>query len=292
VLGPLRHGGGDPSTTFVGGTCWRACLTPEGPGRIALWRDGDTIRTRSWGPGADWLLASVEGLIGFHDDWSELDLTGQPLLARVLHRLPGLRLGRSALVLDSLVPAVLEQRVTGIEAWRAWRGLVRGYGTPAPGPAEPAQWVPPDAATLLAVPSWDWHRFGVDGQRYRTIRAAATVAARLEETVSMSEPGTVAGFTSAAQRLRVVPGIGEWTAAEISLRALGDPDAVSVGDFHLKNRVGYVLTGQARTTDEQMVELLEPWRGQRARIVRLVELSGVLPPKYGPRFAPTDMRSF
>ena len=54
--------------------------------------------------------------------------------------------------------------------------------------------------------------------------------------------------------------------------------------------MGWALTGQPRSTDETMLELLEPWRGQRARVVKLIELSGLTPPKYGPRFSPTDIR--
>jgi 3-methyladenine DNA glycosylase/8-oxoguanine DNA glycosylase len=293
TLGPLRHGGGprgDLTTCFVAGTFWRACHTPEGPGRLALRVEAAELQARAWGPGADWLVAGVPALVGHADDWSDLDLSAHPQLADVRHRLPGLRLCRSGLVLDALVPAVLEQRVTGTEAWRAWRALVRAHGRPAPGPAEPAQWLPPRPADLLAVPSWDWHRYGVDSHRQSAIRAAATVAARLEECVAMTAGGDPAGFAAATRRLRVVPGIGIWTAAEITVRALGDPDAVSVGDFHVKNRVGYALTGAARTDDDTMVELLEPWRGQRAKVVRLIELSGLTPPKYGPRFSPNDIR--
>jgi 3-methyladenine DNA glycosylase/8-oxoguanine DNA glycosylase len=131
----------------------------------------------------------------------------------------------------------------------------------------------------------------VDPQRYRTIRAAATVADRLQECVELTPPGSeLAVFERAVKRLRVVPGVGEWTAAETTLRALGNPDAVSVGDFHLKNLVGFALTGASRTDDATMIELLEPWRGQRARVVRLIELSGARPPKFGPRFSPNDIR--
>jgi 3-methyladenine DNA glycosylase/8-oxoguanine DNA glycosylase len=236
----------------------------------------------------------VPGLVGLAEPigvWEGLDLSRHPALAQTLRGNPNLRLCRTGLVLESLVPACLEQRVTGGEAWRAWRSLVRGYGEPAPGPVGWGLQVMPSAARILQVPSWDWHRFGVDPQRYRTIRAAATVASRLEECVELAPPGSeIAAFDRAALRLRVVPGVGEWTAAETTLRALGHPDAVSVGDFHLKNLVGFALTGASRTDDATMLELLEPWRGQRARVVRLIELSGPRPPKFGPRFSPNDIR--
>jgi 3-methyladenine DNA glycosylase/8-oxoguanine DNA glycosylase len=184
--------------------------------------------------------------------------------------------------MDALVPAVLEQRVTGHEARRSWRTLLHWYGEPAPGPL-PALRVPPSPETLLQIPTWDWHRLGVDQQRHRAVRAAATVAARLQECVGLDPSAALA-------RLRVVPGVGEWTAAETAQRALGHPDAISVGDYHLKDMVVHFFTGRARGTDEQMCELLAPWTGQRQRVMRLIELSGVGKPRFGPRFSPNDIR--
>ena len=115
------------------------------------------------------------------------------------------------------------------------------------------------------------------------MRAAASVAGRLEECAGLSH-------TAAAARLRLVPGIGEWTAAETTQRALADPDAVSVGDYHLKNMVVHLLTGRARGTDEEMLELLAAWPGQRQRVMRLIEATGVPAPRFGPRFRYTDIR--
>lgn len=232
---------------------------------------------------ADWLLERVPVLLGDGDDWTGFDAAAHPLLASVARRHPGLRLPSTGLVLDVLVPAVLEQRVTGRESRRAWRGLCYRYGEPAPGPW-PALRVPPGAETLLDVPSWDWHRLGVDLARQRAIRAAATVAARLEECVYLTP-------AEASARLRIVPGIGEWTAAEVAQRAWGDPDAVSVGDYHIHDQVVHALTGRPRGDDAEMLELLERWRGHRQRVVRLIEVSGVAKPRFGPRYSPIDMRA-
>jgi len=286
TLWPLCHGAGDPVARFVDGTFWWACRTPEGPGTLSLAPAGEQVLARAWGDGAQWLLAATPGLLGAGDDWSELDVSGHPVLHQVRRNRPGVRLTRTGRVLDSLVPACLEQRVTGQEAYRAWRLLTRAYGEPAPGPAEPRLWLPAEPARLLAVPSWDWHRFGVDAKRYRAVRAVATVAARLEECVELAVSD---GMAAARRRLALVPGVGPWTVAETMVRALGDPDAVSVGDFHLSDVVGFALTGAARTDDATMLELLEPWAGQRARVIRLIRLSGLTPPKYGPRFSPNDL---
>jgi 3-methyladenine DNA glycosylase/8-oxoguanine DNA glycosylase len=283
TLFPLRRGTGDPAhRVTASGEFWWACTTPDGDGTLALSHRGADVVARAWGDGSAWLLNQVPRLLGEKDDWSALEVSDIPRLHDVRRRHPGLRLPCTGLVLDALVPAVLEQRVTGPEARRAWRGLLHRFGRPAPGPLDGLR-VPPSAQTLLDIPTWDWHRLGVDGQRHRTIRAAATVAARLEECVDL-EPA------AALARLRVVPGVGEWTAAEVAQRALGDPDAISTGDYHLKDVVVHFFTGRPRGDDDEMAELLAPWAGQRQRVVRLIELSGVGEPRFGPRFAPTDIR--
>lgn len=284
TLGPLRRGSGDPAHLLdAAGVFWWACTTPDGDATLAVRGVSGVVTARSWGPGAGWLLDRVPVLLGRDDDWSSLELGEQPRLSDVLRHRPGLRLPSTGLVLDSLVPAVLEQRVTGPDARRAWRLLLRRFGTPAPGPALEMR-VPPSAGVLLDVPSWDWHRLGVDSARQRAIRAAATVAARLEECAAMDSAAALA-------RLRVVPGIGQWTAAETAQRALGHPDSVSVGDYHLKDLVVHFLTGRPRGDDAEMMRLLERWTGHRQRVVRLIELSGVAKPRFAPRFSPVDIRA-
>ncbi len=284
TLGPLRRGVGDPAHRVDADlTFWRACVTPDGPGTLALRGASGEVHAAAWGPGAGWLLESVPSLLGDGDDWSALSFPAHPGLAEVRRRRPGLRLPRTGLVLDALVPAVLEQRVTGHESRRSWRGLLYRFGSPAPGPCGALR-VPPPAGVLLDVPTWDWHRLGVDLGRQRAIRAAATVASRLEECVSLLSDAALA-------RLRLIPGVGEWTAAETAQRALGDPDAVSVGDYHIHDLVVYALTGRPRGDDAEMLALLRPWQGQRQRVVRLIEVSGVRKPRFGPRYAPLDVRA-
>jgi 3-methyladenine DNA glycosylase/8-oxoguanine DNA glycosylase len=284
TLQPLVRGHGDPAHRFVGGRFWAACATPCGDGTLALTAQRTTVSAAAWGPGADWLLARVPTLLGERDDWTNLDLRAFPLLHRALRARPGMRLCATGLVLDALVPAVLEQKVTGREARRAWRTLLHWYGTPAPGPVPVPLRLPPAPAVLRDIPTWDWHRMGVDLRRQSAIRAAASVAARLEECASMAPADALA-------RLRHVPGVGEWTAAETAQRALGAPDAVSVGDFHIKNWVVHAMTGRPRGTDAEMLDLLAPWGGQRQRVVRVIETSGLSAPRFGPRFAPNDIRA-
>jgi endonuclease III len=285
TLAPLCRGTGDPAHRFDdAGRFWWCCRTPEGAGTLTVSGTNGLVSAAAWGDGADWLLAQLPALLGDGDDWTGLDLSAAPLLSEVLRRRPGLRLPRTGLVLDSLVPAVLEQRVTGDEARRSWRMLLHRFGAPAPGPAGAAGMrLPPDARTLLDIPGWEWHRLGVDLQRQRAVRAAATVAERLEECAALPVDPAVA-------RLRSLPGIGAWTAAETVQRAMGAADVVSVGDYHIPSLVVFAITGRPRGSDEEMLAALEPWVGSRQRVVRLIEISPVRKPRFGPRFAPLDIR--
>jgi len=285
TLRPLARGAGDPAWRVVGGQLWRAVRTPAGAATLCLTSGRHGVHAATWGPGAEWLLASVPEMLGEGDDWSGLDVSGVDFLAAARHRSPGLRLSRTGLVVESLVPAVLEQKVTSREAWRAWRELVRRHGDPAPGPAPEGLTVPPDAATWRRVPSWEWHRAGVGPQRSDTVMRVCAVAASLERTVALGRGGA-----EVERRLRSVPGVGVWTAAETMQRAHGDPDAPSVGDYHLAALVGWALVGRP-VDDDGMLELLEPWRGHRGRVVRLITGSGFSKPKFGPRMTIQDHRS-
>jgi 3-methyladenine DNA glycosylase/8-oxoguanine DNA glycosylase len=206
------------------------------------------------------------------------------VVGELVLRFPGLRVGRTGRVFEALVPAVLEQKVVGREAHRAWRYLLLKHGEAAPGPAPAGMRVVPSARTWARVPSWDWHRAGVEGVRARTIINAAAVAARLEEALALDP-------AAADRRLRSLTGIGVWTSAEIRQRAMGDADAVSVGDYHLPNAVGWTLA-RRKTDDAGMLELLAPYAGHRYRVTRLIELGGSGPPRRGPRMSVRDYRSF
>lgn len=283
TLGPLRHGGRDPSfRRDRDGLWWRASTTPEGAATVALRVDRDGVHHAAWGSGSDWIMATVPGWLGAQDDRSDFK-PADPIVGRLDSRFPGLRLGRTNRIWDTLVAAIIEQKVTSAEAHLAWRSLLLTAGATAPGPFGDRMRVPPTPEALLALTDWQWHRIGLDGQRRRTLRAAATVADRLEAVVGM-------GAQDAARRLQVVPGVGIWTAAETMQRAVGDPDAVSVGDYHTPSLVGWALIGE-RIDDERMLELLEPFRPHRQRVVRLIESGAPRPARHGPRAAVRNYRS-
>jgi len=251
--------------------------------RITLDAAAAGISMRAWGPGTAWALENFPDLVGGSDE--ELAAAFVPLDAVVgdLHRrMPGLRMARSQAVVEALVPTVLEQKVVGLEAKRSYAAMVRALGEPAPRPtgAEgvPMLMLPPGPETLAATPYFVFHRFGVERRRADTIRRVGLCAPRLEEATRFSTP-------DALRRLTAIPGIGPWSAAEVGRVALGDADAVSVGDYHLPHQVAWVLAGEARADDERMLELLEPYRGQRGRVTRLIMAGGLGPPRVYPRAA-------
>jgi 3-methyladenine DNA glycosylase/8-oxoguanine DNA glycosylase len=257
----------------------RATRTPDGPATVLFEHAGDRVEVEAWGPGAERILAAAPAHLGLHDDRAGFS-PGDRLIRDLDRRLPGIRIGRTEAVLESLVPAILEQKVTGTEAWRGFRGLIRHWGEPAPGPF--GLLLQPSPEKLAHIPYHELHPLGIERRRADLIRAVAGRAARFEEIVDLP-------LADAYRRLTALPGIGPWTAAEVAVRALGDPDALSVGDFHLKNLVVFAFTGARKGTDEQMVELLEPYRGHRARVVKLLEASGLRPPAHGPRMAPRSI---
>ncbi|MEW5992149.1 MAG: DNA-3-methyladenine glycosylase 2 family protein [Chloroflexota bacterium] len=292
VLGPLLRGRGDPTLRLNAVAATRATRTPDGPATLLVEVRGTRLQAEAWGPGADHVLDGLPALLGLDDDATGFEPGLHPVVADLARRLTGLRLGRTGAILEALVPAILEQRVTGSEASLAFRTLVRRHGEPAPGPLAAGQRLrlqpPPDV--LAALPYFVFHPLGVEQRRAEIVRRMARDARRLEALVELPGSRQEVGAAAAA-RLRAYPGIGPWTAAEVTLRALGDPDAVSVGDFHLPNLVAFALAGEPRGDDARMLELLERWRGHRARVVRLLEASGIEAPRYGPRYAAPDRRA-
>jgi 3-methyladenine DNA glycosylase/8-oxoguanine DNA glycosylase len=281
-----RRGGGDPSMTVAGGVIWRASRTPEGVATLALRETHPgVIRGAAWGPGADWALQQLPALCGARDDPRGFDAARHPLIAEAQRRTAGLRLSRTDLVFDALASSIIEQKVTGMQAFGAWRRILTWFGERAPGPTPRPMFAPPSVEGWRQVPSWAWHRAGLEPPQAR----AVVESARRGDTISRA----VAVAVDGDQRDRVLTGlrgVGLWTAAETRIRALGDPDAVSVGDYHLAHEVGFALIGR-RVDDDGMLQLLAPWEGQRQRVIRLIGASSApREPRRGPRMHPEDHR--
>jgi len=289
TLSAFVRGRSDPCHRGLPDGSWlRASRTPAGPALLHLLPRpaGADVLARAWGPdgAVEWALDGVPDLLGARDDDASFSPAREhPRLVAAHRARTGWHVPRSQAVLEALVPAALEQRVTGQESRRAWRLLVTRFGTPAPGPGGGSGlFVPPDAAGWAAIPSWEWLRAGVEEARSRVVLAACRVAGGLERTVDVA-PG------EAARLLRSVPGVGVWTAAEIRQRAHGDADAFSWSDYHVAANVSWALTGQP-LDDAGCAQVIERYRGHRYRVQRLLELDGVARPRRAPRMTlPTHL---
>jgi 3-methyladenine DNA glycosylase/8-oxoguanine DNA glycosylase len=275
ALGPLCRGRGDPAMRVTGNGVWRATRTPEGAATVHLAGGDRTVRVQVWGPGRGWALEHAAELLGAADDLSGF-APRHPLVAALHRQQPGLRIVRSRAVFEAMVPTIIEQKVVGLDARRAYRRLLLALGSPAPGPGRGTLLVPPGPQQLASLPYEAFHPFGIERKRADTIRRAAAGAAGLEAAGDLPPE-------AARSRLRTVRGVGAWTAAEVAMIALGDADAVSVGDYHLPHQVAWALAGERRATDDRMLELLAPFAGHRGRVARLIAAAGLGPPRRAPR---------
>ena len=284
VLGTFRRGGGDPTSRREPHGWWFAWRTPDGPVTLNLAAApvATEVTASAWGSGAGWALERVPQLLGEHDDPAGFSPLHPPV-ADAWRVFPGWRIPRSGLVVQALVASIIEQKVTGKEAFAGYRRLVRRFGEPAPGPGEGLGLaVPPDPRGWAAIPSWEWLAAGVDPGRSRTLVRAVAHAGRLEECADLP-------VDLARARLTALPGIGRWTWAEVAQRALGLPDEVSFGDYHVAKDIGWALTGTP-VDDDALAELLQPYAGHRYRVQRLLELAGHRRPRRGARMTlPTHL---
>lgn len=254
---------------------WFAGRTPDGPASVRMQLDDGSVEAEAWGPGAAWRLDRLPQLLGLHDDID--DFSPPPGLVYELHRRHlGLRLGSTGSVFEAALPAIIGQRVTGKGAAASFRKIARRWGEPAPGPV-PLR-LAPEPSALAPLSYEDLHPMGVERSRAQIVIEAARRASRLEEIIDMDRAAAYA-------RLTAVRGIGAWTAAHVMGIAWGDIDAVQVGDYHIPHTVSYALAREPRGDDARMLELLEPYRGQRRRVIMLLKLGGIHEPKFGPRRA-------
>lgn len=259
TLRGIRRSAHDPTTRLAGDGFWRASHTPDGPATLRVLTDPPGLVTEvvadAWGPGAGAMLDRVPAMVGAHDR-PEAFVAHHEVVAEVLRRSPGRRLPATGALMEVLVPTILEQKVTGLEAGEAFRGLAWRYGDEAPGPARLR--VPPAPDRLAELGYADFHPLGVERRRAEAILRVCRRADRFEALL---------GSTPARARavLEQVPGIGPWTTTSVTLLVFGDPDAVVVGDYHLPHLVTSALTGRRRGSDAEMLEFLAPYVGQRAR---------------------------
>ncbi len=256
-----------------------AARTPVGPGTLRIRRTRAGVVGDSWGTGATWLLERLDQIAGLEDDPTRFE-PDHPLIADLHRRHLGIRFARTNLVFDSLVTAICGQKVTSREASNAVRGLYRAFSDPAPGPNASLR-LPPDPAAMAAAPYYAYHQLHLEKRRADVLRDVANESVRINSLADI-DSGEAGAFLSSLK------GVGEWTVAHTLAVSHGDPDRVPVGDFHIKHLVVHHLTGRDRGTDEEMLELLEPYRPHRGRVVRLLHMLGH-EPRFGPRMTPRDI---
>lgn len=290
-LASLRNGFHDPTTRIeisplraqprstdgsrgIAARIERATLTPQGPGTIVveISPEGE-CRANAWGPGAEWLKERVPRLTARSTEFRPIDARHHEL-ARALRTIGHLHLPASDTPYHEVIPAVLGQRITATQALRQWVVLCERYGEPAPGPLRLR--LPPTPTRLQRVASWEFHQLGIEQQRARALLTVARHATYIDETRKLDG-------TRAREALMRLPGIGVWTAAVAIGVSHGDPDALPVGDFHVKNTVAWALNGRARGSDEEMLKTLEPYVGQRWQVARTLERAGLGAPRFGAR---------
>jgi 3-methyladenine DNA glycosylase/8-oxoguanine DNA glycosylase len=269
TLAPLRHGISDPTIAMGPGGAALGLRTSGGPALLRLRATDGSIEATAWGPGSKEALDVAPELCGVADV-PPARLGPNPSINQLHRQNPGLRMCRTNDVMRTLIPSILEQKVTTDEAHLAYSQIVRRFSEPAPGPGN--IYLPPDPAVLAALPYFTLHRFGVERKRARTIHSVASRAAAIRR---------ISFHHSVRENLLSLPGIGPWTAALVMQAAFGDPDAILVGDYHMPNIVGWYFERTQRSDDARMMELLQPFEGQRARVQRLIAASGVRPSARG-----------
>jgi len=282
IIGHLRRGANDPTHRRIPGGWLRATRTPDGPALIKISETGDGVRATAWGAGAEWVLDQLPALVGAEDDPSGFrPLPHHRPLVEAYRRFPHYRIARTDAVFEALSASIIEQKVTGLEAYGTFRRIVQRYGEPAPGPAQQpgsaayGMMVPPTPRTWQTIPSWTYLQLGLESNRSRTLVGAAGRASALERTLGRSLPEVDRG-------LRSLPGVGAWTSAEVRQRAHGDADAWSIGDYHIGKNITWALTGEV-LDDDACEEILEPYRGHRFRVQTLLGLMGLQRPRHAPR---------
>ena len=280
TCGPITRGRRDPSNRVSVDELWRATNTPDGVATIHVRVDARRARAfvRTWGEGAGWAMHHAPALIGCDDD-GDIE-TEHPAVRDAVAATRGLRIGAARAVMDVALPTVIDQRVTGVEAKRTWFGLVRSHGRPAPGPMPLV--VPPAASVIAELSDLDRRRYGLELRRGVALATVARQADRLQRAADL-------GSASLQRMLMDLPGVGIWTAATIGQLVCGDADAVPVGDWHLPRIVGWALAQEPRADDDRMLELLEPFRPHRGRVVRALVAAGSGPARTAPRAEIPDL---
>ena len=261
---------------------WYAMRTSQGPGTVHIVHARDHLVCEAWGPGAEPMLDLVPRLCGLDNVGVEDIEARHPRVRELQKRQRGYRVGSSGDLYPRLVSTALAQKVTGPNGKGALRGIAWRYGEPAPGPREDLRLLPTPQA-LRRIPTFELVPLNIEQHRADLIQRIAWRARALQRAADMDP-------LEGRAHLEKLRGIGPWTSGVAMGGALGDPDAVPIGDIHLPNYISWNLAGEPRADDDRMMELLEPYAGVRGLVARMVKGGGNGPPRYGPRMDVRDIR--
>jgi 3-methyladenine DNA glycosylase/8-oxoguanine DNA glycosylase len=260
-----RVGRLDPTARKEDGRFVKSAATPEGPVTVELTlHERGTVRAQAWGPGARYALERVSAWVG-NEDRPETFAPENETIKRLARVAGGIRLGRSPFPFDLHAALVVQQRVTFAEAAESFRRIAREHGHVAPGPFGTV--IFPGYDVLRRIPSYEYRRLGLDTKRAAALIEAARLAPRVVRAAER-------GLQEARRYLMAIPGTGPWTTELLLGLGFGDADALPLGDVHLPHDVTFALTGEPWGSDARMVELLEPFRPNRFRVLRLITLAG------------------
>jgi 3-methyladenine DNA glycosylase/8-oxoguanine DNA glycosylase len=268
----LRLGSNDPSMFQRPGELHVALHTPDGAAVLRL-VDGAELTAQAWGPGAERAIERAPDWLGLNDSPVTLGHL-HPAVRELERRFPGLRLARRGRVFDGLLRVIPQQLVAWKDATVFWRRLVQQFGTELPGPIPLV--LPPSPDAVRAQSQAALQSTGMLPKMARCMIDCARRAKRLDGLAETS-------LDEFVRLVQVLPGVGPWSAGQLAGFHLAHPDAVIVGDYGMPHSIGYALTGRERSNDAEMLELLEPFRPHRFRVVRLIMHAGIMPPRRGPR---------
>jgi AraC family transcriptional regulator, regulatory protein of adaptative response / DNA-3-methyladenine glycosylase II len=167
----------------------------------------------------------------------------------------GLRVPGSLSGYELAVRAVLGQQITVAAARTLAQRLVHRFGTPIETPDPALRFMFPAPQVLAAAEGDALGQLGIVRQRQAAIVAIARAVA--EGRVAL-HPGADVPATMTA--LKELPGIGDWTAQYIAMRALRWPDAFPAGDVALHKALGVQQSKQPAREAEAASQAWKPWR--------------------------------
>ncbi len=182
-------------------------------------------------------------------------LRGDPLLAGMIRRRPGLRVPGAFDSFELAVRAVLGQQVSVRGASTLAGRLAERFGEPIETPWPCLNRIAPTAEQLASTGVSALAKIGIPHSRAETLRALARAVVRRDVDLA---PGT--DPAAASEALMALPGIGPWTAQYIAMRAMRSPDAFPASDLGLVKASGLKT---ARLLERES-ERWRPWRAYAA----------------------------